>query len=264
MDRSGKSQRAAAGPFEPRKRGRPPINRDPVLPPYAIELRLLRERLGLSQNAIAEQIGKSGAWWGERERGERSLDIVDGEKIHSRWRLRLFGGPVLAAVPRRLLIGCEAKSFDLAEPWEMFVPPKRAREVLDVFAAEIVDDSADLAFPPETVLFLEPVEGGELALGAHIIVRFLDRPRQLAGAMTRWVLYGRLDRNVAGDLLLTTYSKSDRVGESLVIQRGAGRLRELPERLQQAIPKEAVVSYRPRGSDEAEIVGLVRGALEPF
>src|SRR5437588_320907 len=82
----------------------------------------------------------------------------------------------------------------------------RLAQAEDGFAAEIVDDSADLVFAVGTVLFLR---SAPLQIGAKIVVRFFIADANTDGRrQTYEILYGILDQNVLGDLVLVTRTRN--------------------------------------------------------
>jgi hypothetical protein len=205
----------------------------------------------------------SASYYGEIERGDRRLNSDTATKLSRALPLGpVFSNDQTPAVPQRLAIAAQESEgrpdgYDRPEPHDTLPAPKKFRDRVDCFAAEIVDDSADLDFARETVLFLLPIRPEDkLTLGSKIVVRFYTEPRSRQ-PKTAEVLYGVLDRTVTGDLVLLTRTRNRHVPASLVIQREPMASRGFSERVLSLIPRKAEVEYQPRADDEAEIVGTV-------
>src|SRR3954451_16511104 len=207
-------------------RGRPPKNTGP--PRYVNRLRELRQRLGLSQQEVAVQAGISAAYYGALERGDKRINADTAQRLHAPLRCGvsdLLAGTRGVSVPLRFPIpAAEADGrpddFDLPEPHEM-LQLGRMQKPEDCFAAEIFDDSADLDFPCGTVLFLCPLTGlhEPLRAGVRVVTRFLLDAQ--GERRTHEILYGFLDQNILGDLVLITRTRNRRIPRHALIQPSA-------------------------------------------
>jgi transcriptional regulator with XRE-family HTH domain len=249
-----------------RPRGRPRSRAGPMRHPN--RLAALRERLGLTQEEVSAAAQISPSYYGELERGVRRLNADLARRLGQ--VLRCAPGDLLAAdtaasVPLAVIVaGAFAEppaSFELSAPYPLLPAPRRLAQPEACIAAEIADDSADLDYPAGSTLFIRTVaaDGESLALGSKIVVRF-SRSATAGGLGTRTtheVLYGRLERSAAGDLVLATRSRSREIPGHLVIRReGAHRLEEPG-----ATPPAA--EYRAADGDEAVILGTVVFSWRP-
>jgi transcriptional regulator with XRE-family HTH domain len=255
-----------------RRRGRPPkitVRR------YPNQLRSLRERLGLSQEKVAGAAGISIAYYGALERGDRRINADTARRLQP--VLRCGVGNLLlqasdaGAIPLRIAIAAvdsedRPLQYDLPSPHEWLQAP-RLTDVNDCFAAEIFDDSADRDFPKGTILVVRQFTDVPAALrsGAKVVVRFRLSPIQSeVPPATHEILYGTLDRNVQGDLLLATRTRNRLVPRQTLIQSlPAAAAPGLGERPFVSAPRDGVFAYLPRPDDSAEILGLVIYSMGP-
>ncbi len=238
---------------------------------YPNRLRELRARLGVPQQAVAAEAGISLAYYGALERGDKRINADTAQRLQRALRCAagelLAGTAAAAMVPLRFAIAAAESegrpaAFDLPEPWE-WLSAARLAEPQDCFAAEIADDSANLDFARGTVLFIRalPALTAPLHLGARVVARFL-----LAGdgvRPTHEILYGLLDQNILGDLVLITHSRNRLIPRTALIQaapRTGGGLAEAPLVLRRP---GATIEYEPRAGDPGEILGLVVYAAGP-
>jgi transcriptional regulator with XRE-family HTH domain len=251
-----------------KSRGRPPKNTGP--PRYVNRLRELRQRLGLSQQEVAAQAGISAAYYGALERGDKRINADTAQRMQAPLRCAvsdLLAGTRGVSVPLRFAIAAAESnsrpaSFDLPEPHEMLQPGHIA-EAQDCFAAEIFDDSADLDFAPGTVLFLRPVTGlsEPLRAGARVGVRFLfdaDGERR-----THEILYGILDQNILGDLVLITRTRNRLIPRHALIHAAAAPRSGLREGVRPELSHDRRIDYQPSSDAPAEILGLVVYVMGP-
>src|SRR6266849_4373681 len=173
-----------------RGRGRPPK----ILGErrYPNRLREFRERLRLSQQNVASRAGISLAYYGALERGDKRINADTEQRLRSALRCApgelLAGAATAASLPLRYVIA----------------------------AAEIVDDSADLDFAKGAVLF---VRAAPLHIGAKIVARFFVDASDADGKrQTYEILYGILDQNILGDLVLVTRTRNLLVPRNALIQ----------------------------------------------
>jgi transcriptional regulator with XRE-family HTH domain len=237
-------------------------------------LRELRGHVALSQHAVAAAAGISGAYYGALERGDKRINTDTAERL-----CRVLGctvGDLLAGarealVPIALAVaaadsGERPQSFDLSKPHER-LRPGHLTDAGDCVAAEILDDSADLDFARGTLLVLRQVarSGSTLHAGAKVIVRFyLDPPHPGELPHTHEILYGILDRNIVGDLVLITRSRNRRIPRHAVIQSAAPVPSGLVDRDIEPPSRDILFAYTPRSDDMAVIIGRVVYAMGPI
>src|SRR6266851_10310360 len=93
-------------------RGRPPKNTG--APRYANRLRELRQRLGMSQQEVAQQATISAAYYGALERGDKRINADTAQRLHRPLRCAvsaLLAGSRGVSVPRHFaMAGTEADS----------------------------------------------------------------------------------------------------------------------------------------------------------
>jgi transcriptional regulator with XRE-family HTH domain len=244
-------------------RGRPPKNTGP--PRYVNRLRELRQRLGLSQQEVAVQAGISAAYYGALERGDKRINADTAQRLHAPLRCGvsdLLAGTRGVSVPLQFAIAAaeadgRPDDFDLPEPHEM-LHLGRVGKPEDCFAAEIFDDSADVDFAPGTVLFLhEPLHAG-----ARVVARFLLDTQ--GERRTHEILYGVLDQNILGDLVLITRTRNRRIPRHALIQPSALPRSDLAEARKSEFSHERTILYQQGPDDPAEILGLVVYAMGPI
>jgi hypothetical protein len=133
-------------------------------------------------------------------------------------------------------------------------------------AAEIFDDSANLDFAPGTLLFLRRLGSApeKLTVGARVLARFFLEPVATPGRRTTHeILYGILDRNIVGDLVLITRTQNRLIPRNVLIQSATSRAPGLAERVATFSPRDTPVMYHPRPDDPAELLGVVAYAMGP-
>jgi transcriptional regulator with XRE-family HTH domain len=249
-------------------RGRPPKKTGP--PRYASRLRELRQRLGLSQQEVATAAGISSAYYGALERGDKRINADTAQRLQVPLRCSvsdLLSGSRGVSVPLRVAIaaaesGSRPASFELPEPHEM-VQAGRLAEPGECFAAEIVDDSADRDFAPGSVLLLRPPGAlpEPLRRGSRVVVRFLlDGDR---GRPTYEILYGILDRNILGDLVLITRTRNRLIPRHALIRAAGGPRSRSAESPATAMARDERIEYLHSADDPAEIIGVVVYAMGP-
>ena len=250
-------------------RGRPPKNTGP--PRYLNRLRELRQRLGLSQQEVAAQAGISAAYYGALERGDKRINADTAQRLHAPLRCGvsdLLAGTRGVSVPLRFAIAAaeadgRPEGFDLPEPHEM-LQFGRIGKPDDCIAAEIFDDSADLDFPRGTVLVLCPLAGlnEPLRAGFRVVTRFLLDAQ--GERRTHEILYGVLDQNILGDLVLITRTRNRRIPRHALIQPSTLPRSGLAEAGRSEFSHDATILYRLGANDPAEILGLVVYAMGPI
>jgi transcriptional regulator with XRE-family HTH domain len=254
-----------------RSRGRPPILTGERR--YPNRLRGLRERRRLSQQAVATAAMMSGAYYGALERGDKRINADTAERLATALGCAagdLLAGAQGASVPLVFAVAAaesEARpaSHDLPEPYERLAA-MRLSDGNDYAAAEIFDDSANLDFARGTILFLYRIgpTAVELAVGARVLARFFLEPPAVSGRRaTHEVLYGILDRNVVGDLVLITRTQNRLIPRHVLIQSAAPFGPGLAERVTTFSPRDTPVAYQPRPDDPAELLGVVVYAMGP-
>jgi transcriptional regulator with XRE-family HTH domain len=254
-----------------RGRGRPPMMTGARR--YPNRLRELRQACGLSQQAVAAAAGISGAYYGALERGDKRINADTAARLAGPLRCQageLLGSGQGMSVPLTLAVAAAEAAgrppeYDLPKPHER-VQPHRLDAPEKCFAAEILDDSASVDFPRSTILFARrlPPHDAILATGARVVVRFfLDPPADDGNRPTHEVLYGILDRNIVGDLVLITRTQNRVVPRNLLIQSAAPSRNGTAERAPVLMPRETTIPYQPRPDDPAEVLGVVVYAMGP-
>jgi len=250
-------------------RGRPPKNTGP--PRYVSRLRELRQRLGMSQQEVAAQSGISAAYYGALERGDKRINADTAQRLHAPLRCAvsdLLAGTRGISVPLRFAIAAaEANSrpdsFDLPEPYEM-LHAGRIAKAEDCVAAEIFDDSADLDFAPGTVLLLRPIVGRHepLRAGVKVVARFLLNADGDRG--THEILYGILDQNILGDVVLLTRTRNRLIPRHMLIHAAPSPRSGLNETARLEFSHDRLIDYHPSPGDPAEILGQVVFVMGPI
>src|SRR5580704_11487285 len=245
-----------------RTRGRPPTITGARR--YPNRLRELRRHSGQSQQSVAAQAGISGAYYGALERGDKRINADTAERLSRPLRCAvgdLLAGTQGVSVPVTVAVAAAESegrpvNFDLPEPHER-VRPGRLADAEDCFAAEIFDDSADLDFERGALLVArelaqlrEPLRAGD-----KVLARFYLEPAREGGARsTHEILYGILDQNIVGDLVLITRTRNRLIPRHALIQPAA-----LPRSgfSEGAAPprRDGVVEYRQGADDPGEILG---------
>jgi transcriptional regulator with XRE-family HTH domain len=271
---------SAARKYPMKTRGRPPKKTGP--PRYANRLRELRQRLGLSQQEVATGAGISSAYYGALERGDKRINADTAQRLHAPLRCSvsdLLSGTRGVSVPVRFAIaaaepGGRLDSFELPEPHER-LQPGRVAEPEQCFAAEIADDSADRDFAPGTVLLLRPPAAlhEPLRAGAKVVARFFldgdgggDAGCDTGGDVCRAtyeVLYGILDRNILGDLMLITRTRNRLIPRHALIRAAASARSGPSESAAAESARDGTIDYRHSPEDPAEILGVVVYAMGP-
>jgi transcriptional regulator with XRE-family HTH domain len=254
-----------------RARGRPRIMTGARR--YPNRLRDLRETCGLSQQAVAAAAGISGAYYGALERGDKRINADIAGRLAPQLRCEigelLDGGqgvsiPIVFAVAAAESEARPAK-YDLPEPHER-LQPRRLPEPENCFAAELFDDSANIDFAAGTIFFgrrISPLLAA-VPVGAKVLVRFfLDLPADGDARATHEILYGILDRNIVGDLVLITRTQNRMVPRNLLIQTAAPSRSGLAERAPVLLSRDTAIVYEPRADDPGELLGIVIYAMGP-
>jgi hypothetical protein len=215
----------------------------------------------------------SGAYYGALERGDKRINADTAERLAMPLHCAvgdLLGGRQVVSVP--LVIAAAAAEseerpteYDLPKPYE-WLQPHRLAEAENCIAAKVFDDSADLDFAPSTILFLRRLAPlpAPVSVGAKVLVRFFLEPVAVGAARrTHEVLYGILDRNIVGDLVLITRTQNRRIPRNALIQSARASGPGLAERTLALMPRDAVIAYEPRPDDPAELLGVAIYAMGP-
>lgn len=254
-----------------RSRGRPP--RVIGERRYPNRLRELREHRGLSQYAIAAAAAMSGAYYGALERGDKRINTDTAERLAEALGCAaadLLGGARGVSAPLVFAVSAgeselRPAAYDLPQPYERLTA-RRLTAAESYVAAEIFDDSADVDFAPGTVLFLRrlPASGGIVTVGAKVLARFfLDTDPATGHRRTHEILYGILDRNIVGDLVLITRTRNHLIPRNILIQNAMPNRPGLAERIVTQAPRDEPIVYEPRPDDPAELLGAVIYAMGP-
>jgi transcriptional regulator with XRE-family HTH domain len=253
-----------------RGRGRPPTRTGARRYPNA--LRELRRQSGLSQQAVAAAAEISVAYYGALERGDKRINADIAGRLARPLRCAvgdLLTGTAGVSVPVIVSVAAAESegrpaAYDLREPHERL----QLRRLVDpegCFAAEIFDDSANLDFASGTILVVRRLlSGAAVAVGAKVLARFfLPSDDTNDRRDTHEVLYGVLDRNIVGDLVLITRTRNRLIPRHALVQSAAPSRPGLAERALPPVPREAPVTYEPRADDPAELLGTVVYAMGP-
>jgi len=231
---------------------------------YPNRLRILRERLGLSQQIAAAAAEMSGAYYGALERGDKRINADTAQRLSK--VLHCAAGDLLAgaglSVPLVMVVAAAESQgrhngYDLPEPYER-LHAHRLADSENCVAAELLDDSANIDFEAGTVLFIRPLPLSQtgVLVGTSVLVRFFLGPTSDRGDRhTHEILYGILDRTIVGDLVLITRTQNRLIPRHMLIQSAADR-RGPAERA-------TVVAYEPHPDDPAELLGTVIYAMGP-
>jgi transcriptional regulator with XRE-family HTH domain len=255
-----------------RGRGRPPTLTGARR--YPNRLRELRQICGLSQQQVAAAAGISTAYYGALERGDKRINADTAVRLSG--PLRCAAGDLLAgahgmSVPLEIAVAAAESetrpaTYDFSQPHER-LQPSRLADAENCFAAEIFDDSADLDFDRGTIVFARRLQGlrEKLRVGVKVLVRFYV---ELAGAgsarSTHEILYGMLDQNIVGDLMLITRTRNRLIPRNAVIQTAAPTRSGLAESAFVLAPRDGLIAYEARPDDPAEILGVVVYAMGPI
>jgi transcriptional regulator with XRE-family HTH domain len=255
-----------------RSRGRPPtitgIRR------YPSRLKELRRHCGLSQQSVATRAGISIAYYGALERGDKRINADTAERLAGPLRCAigdLLSGTQGVSVPLSLVIAAaesqtRLEHFEMPEPHER-LRPGRLTAAEDCFAAEILDDCADIDFARGTILIAREREQLHMSLcaGDKVVARFFLEPAANGGARaTHEILYGILDQTIVGDLVLITRTRNRLIPRNLLIQSAPPERSDLARRGISPPARDAGIVYEPRPDDPAEILGAVVYAMGPI
>jgi len=156
--------------------------------------------------------------------------------------------------------------YDLPEPYE-WVPFRRLTDVENCVATEVFDDSADIDFAAGTVFLLRRAASLATVLpGLKALVRFFLEPLETGGDIRRTheILYGILDRNIVGDLMLITRTRNRLIPRNLLIQSASPDRRGIAEPPIVPPSRDEAMVYEPRAEDRAELLGVVIYAMGPI
>jgi transcriptional regulator with XRE-family HTH domain len=252
-----------------RSRGRPPTMTG--VRRYPNRLRELRDSCGLSQRGVAAVAGISDAYYGALERGDKRINADIAMRLAAPLRCQpgeLLGGGEAVSVPLVAAVAAgdsaaRPPDYDLPEPHER-VLVRRLAEPRKCFAAEIVDDSADVDFTAGTILVVRHLEplSAMVPVGARVVVRFLLDPHGPEGnRQTHEIVYGILDCTVVGDLVLITRTRNRRIPRHLLIQSssrpGSAEWASAPR------PQIETATYEPRADDPGMLLGVVVYVMGP-
>lgn len=236
-------------------------------------LRIVRELRQLTQEQLAERAGTSQA---------TIYKLETKQRMNEDWMLRLApllevepadligNGDRPISVPLAVTVGLAQSEmvdapFDLPRPHERIPPPRRLSQSHDCLAVRIADDSADRMYPPESILFVRPVDRLDrpLRISDKVVVRRFIADR--GDGRTMEILAGLLDRNSAGELVVLVRSNNRLAPDSVTVQRQTNGEDRFSDRHAEFVPAqiERDVPYRPADSDPAEILGLIVAATTP-
>jgi len=238
---------------------------------YPNRLRELRSLRGLSQEELAAQVGISQTEVGKLETGKHQLKVeqlkrfagalevptgaILGEQdmpIPIRYRIAAFGGPV------------DSDELEPRKPLGYMRPARPVAEPEQCFGALVADDSADLIYPPGTVLMARRTEhlGGELPVDGRtkFIVKIFST--NLAAGDLQEILVGLLDQAVDGSLTLVTRTRNRHIRHGVALRRPMVSA-DFHEIQQDLAPRDRPVQYRSDAADLGLILGRVERAERP-
>jgi len=241
---------------------------------YPNRLRELRLSVGLSQQGLAAAAGMSGAYYGALERGDKRVNADTATRLARPLGCAsgdLLGGATSPSVPLIMAVAAAESTarpseYDLPEPYER-LHPRRLAGSGNCFAAELFDDSADLDFEPGTIFFVQRLRRprASVVVGDKVLARFfLDRRVGDAGRATHEILYGILDRNIVGDLVLITRTRNRLIPRHMMIRSAAATRLGFAERALALSPPAAEIEYETRPDDPAELLGVLVYAMGPL
>src|SRR2546428_115096 len=103
-----------------------------------------------------------------------------------------------------------------------------------------------------------------LRSGARVVARFFLEPVQDdVERPTYEILYGLLDQNIIGDLVLITRTRNRLIPRHALIQSAAASPVGFSEGREPMPRRDGVIEYRQSADDPAEILGLVVYAMGP-
>jgi len=103
-----------------------------------------------------------------------------------------------------------------------------------------------------------------LRAGARVVARFFLEPSGGdAERPTHEILYGLLDQNVLGDLVLITRTRNRLIPRHALIQAAVASPSGFSEGRGRVPQRDGVIQYRLGDDDAAEILGLVVYAMGP-
>jgi len=254
-----------------RSRGRPPTTTG--VRRYPNRLKELRRHRGLVQQNVAAAAGISVAYYGALERGDKRINTDTAGRLAAPLRCGvgdLLSGAQGVSVPLSIAVAAAESDtrpelFDFPEPYER-LRPGRLADAEECFAAEIFDDSADLDFERGVILFVRelPRLRAVLRAGDKVLVRFFLEPAEADSARpTHEILYGILDQNIVGDVVLITRTRNRLIPRNALIQSASPVRRGLAERADSLPTGGASIAYEPHPDDPAEILGVVIYAMGP-
>jgi transcriptional regulator with XRE-family HTH domain len=255
-----------------RSRGRPPTITGARR--YPNRLRELRQHSGLSQQSVAAAAGISVAYYGALERGDKRINADTAERLSHPLRCAvgdLLAGAQGVSVPIAIAVAAAESegrpaSFDLPEPHERLRPGHLA-DAENCFAAEVFDHSADVDFDRGAILVVRELAHlrAPLRAGDKVLARFYLEPVGPSGTRpTHEILYGVLDQNIVGDLVLITRTQNRLIPRNAMIQIAAPARPGLAERAIGLPIRDAAIAYEARPEDPAEILGVVVYAMSPI
>jgi transcriptional regulator with XRE-family HTH domain len=254
----------------PRGRGRPPKITGERR--YPNRLRALRQLRGLSQQAVAGSAGISVAYYGALERGDKRINADTAELLSDALGSAvgdLWGKGRGASVPVIYTVaaaepGVPQAAYDLPEPRER-VEPHRLAHTENCFAAAIIDDSANVDFAPGTILIARRIAPfSSISVGAKVVARFFfdTAAAEVEARATHEILYGVLDRNIVGDLVMITRTRNPLVPRHLLVQ--GAPIAPLDRVLRPPVlGRDALIDYVPRPGDPGELLGVAIYAMGP-
>lgn len=241
----------------------------PPLPPDGSRprnrIREWRQTKGLSQRELAGRTHLGQQLISRLESGRRRLKhdqmivLARGLDIAPEALLPDSRGDL---VPVRFRVASQfsAAAAAVALPAHVLVQA-RLPDLDECFAAVVCDDSADLIYPPGSMLIARPPSParGQLQVGRRVLVRSFATDR--AGGNAREVLAGYLNHAFGGEISVSTRSSNREVPSLVLVRRGARANDALAERTFERDAPAACFDYVVRDDDPAEILGIIIHAM---
>ena len=245
-------------------RGRPP---KPLIKGKAPRLRAWREQRGWSQTELGQRAGMTQQTVSEIESGETQLKMPAAKKLADALNVSLTDLfpdnpvtiPLLWQTGSALTAPVAGADLPNNGRAERIAAPPRLANPEQCFAAEVVDDSADLVFPRGSFLVVRHMDALDKRLhrGNHVLVAVRgDDPSDIAE-----VFAGVLDASLFGDLLVLLRTRNRKFPASVAVRSAPAALAGFAERPHAYAVDD--ITYEARPDDKAVILGKIERVIAP-